>query len=86
MIIASATSPSCIVPAAFQAVQGPPLQPDGSGGGGPPSPVAQVDPSGTDDPAFLLQQSSPCACLSLLLVPRCLSLYWLISTSLSATE
>lgn len=33
--IASATSPSCIVPVAFQAMQGPPLQPDGSGGGSP---------------------------------------------------
>ncbi len=33
--IASATSPSCIVPVAFPATQGPPLRPDGSGGGGP---------------------------------------------------
>lgn len=35
--IASATSPSCIVPVAFAATQGPPLRPDGSGwgGGGP---------------------------------------------------
>lgn len=81
MIIASATSLSCIVPAAFQAVQGPPLQPDGSGGGGPPSPVAQVDPSsaGADDPAFLLRHScSPFARLSLLPVPWRLLLYWLI--------
>lgn len=33
--IASANSPSCIVPVAFSAMQGPPLQPDGSGGGAP---------------------------------------------------
>lgn len=33
--IATATSPSCIVPVAFLATQGPPLRPDGSGGGGP---------------------------------------------------
>lgn len=83
-IIVSATSPSCIVPVAFQAMQGPPLQPDGTGGGVPPSSMGQVDPSDAGTDLSSLSQHFS-LCLSVCPSPLCVFFRLLLfSASLSS--
>lgn len=83
--IVSATSPSCIVPVAFPATQGPPLRPDGSGWGGPSS-VGQVNPSaaGTDDPSSLLWHCSLSLSVSPF-PPLCLAVSFTLVAAASAS-